>query len=59
MKDDDSREPTPRAFKPPASASPWERFQSLVRHVVNVPKAETDKLEAEYQRERKKKRAKA
>ena len=51
----------PKAFEPPPSGTPFERFQALAQHVLNVPKAETDKLEAAYTRSRvrKKKRATA
>jgi hypothetical protein len=33
-------------------SSPFERFQHFMRAIVAVPKAEIDKEEAEYQRQR-------
>ncbi|HYW73222.1 MAG TPA: hypothetical protein VE961_19535 [Pyrinomonadaceae bacterium] len=42
--------------KPPSKSTSeeYQRFESLVRQVVSVPKSELDKREAEYQRDRKK-----
>ena len=34
--------------------SPFERFREFARRVIAVPKAEIDKQEAKYQRQRKK-----
>jgi len=34
--------------------SPFERFREFARRIIAVPKAEIDKQEAKYQRERKK-----
>jgi len=36
--------------------SPFERFREFARRIIAVPKAEIDKQEAKYQRERKKHR---
>ena len=45
-----------KPFEAPPDGTPYERFEALVRHVANVPKAETDKLEAEYKRQRARKK---
>jgi hypothetical protein len=37
-----------------SSQTPFEKFLAFTKKVVAVPKAEIDKREAEYQRERKK-----
>lgn len=37
--------------------TPRERFENLARRVFSVPKAEIDRREAEYQKERKRQRA--
>jgi len=34
--------------------TPFERFRDFARRIIAVPKAEIDKQEAEYQRQRKK-----
>jgi hypothetical protein len=36
--------------------SPFERFREFARRIIAVPKAEIDKQEKAYQRERKKQR---
>lgn len=36
--------------------TPRERFTNLVRRVISVPKTEIDRREAEYQKERARKR---
>lgn len=41
----------------PAEPSQFDAFQDFARCVFTVPKAEIDKLEAKYQRERAKKKA--
>jgi hypothetical protein len=38
--------------------SPFERFSEFARRIIAVPKAEIDKQEAKYQRERAKKNGK-
>lgn len=37
-------------------ATPRERFENLVRQVMSVPKAEIDRREAEWRKERAKKK---
>jgi hypothetical protein len=37
----------------PAGASPSDKFDSLLKRVLSVPKAEIDRREAEYQKKRK------
>ena len=51
---------TPRMSnpKPADPATPCDAFQDFARRVFTVPKAEIDKREAAYQRERAKKKAK-
>jgi hypothetical protein len=36
-----------------SSATPFERFDSLLKRVISVPKSEIDKREAEYKKQRK------
>ena len=43
--------------KPAEPAPQVDAFQDFARRVFTVPKAEIDKLEAKYQRERAKKKA--
>ena len=43
--------------KPKPDEAPFATFQDFARRVFTVPKAEIDKLEAKYQRERAKKKA--
>lgn len=51
-------DPTPAPDDKPDPATPFDAFQDFARRVFTVPKAEIDKLEAAYQRERAKKKAK-
>jgi hypothetical protein len=46
---------TPHSPPKPASesASPYERFDTFTRKLLAVPKADIDKREVEYQREKK------
>lgn len=46
-----------KANPKPAEPTPFDAFQDFARRVFTVPKAEIDKLEAKYQRERAKKKA--
>ena len=46
-------------MKPPAlpdGLSPFQRMRAIARRVVGVSKAELDKREAEYQRQRKRRK---
>ena len=50
----------PMQFPEIPGKTPRERFENLARRVMTVPKAEIDRREAEWRKERaKKKRAKA
>jgi len=50
----------PMQFPEIPGKTPRERFTNLVRQVLSVPKAEIDRREAEYRKERaRKKRQKA
>jgi hypothetical protein len=40
----------------PEDLSPFDRFRELARRIIAVPKAEIDKQEAEYQRQRQKRK---
>jgi hypothetical protein len=40
----------------PKDPTPFERFWDFARRIVAVPKAEIDQQEAEYQRQRKKRK---
>jgi hypothetical protein len=48
-----------RAEPEPASPSPFERFDKLLRRVVAVPKSEIDKRETAYKRQRARKKRSA
>ncbi len=39
------------------ATTPFENFQDLLKQVLSVPKEELDKRRAEYEREKKEKRA--
>lgn len=41
--------------KPAPEPTPFSAFDALTRRIMAVPKAEIDKMEAEYQKEREKK----
>ena len=43
--------------QPKPELTPFERFWDLARRIVAVPKAEIDEQEAEYQRQREKRKA--
>ena len=40
----------------PSAPTPFEKFDTLMRHVISVPKAEIDKRAAEYKKQRAKAR---
>jgi hypothetical protein len=51
-------EPPPSSSAKPADPPPFDAFREFARKVLSVPKAEVNALEAKYQRERAKKKAK-
>ena len=46
---------SPSDDKPAPEPAPFAAFDALTRKIMAVPKAEIDKMEAEYQKEREKK----
>jgi hypothetical protein len=50
--------PVSKSTEGGAERSPFQKFEALTRAAIAVPKAEIDKREAEYQKQRKAKKSK-
>jgi hypothetical protein len=46
----------PAPSKPPSKSEEFERFEAFAKELISVPKAEIDKRQKEYERQRQKRK---
>jgi hypothetical protein len=49
---------SPAPSKPPSKSEEFERFEGFLKELISVPKTEIDKRQKEYERQKKRRKAK-